>query len=228
MTISVTVSDSPVSVSVAGTGEVNVSASSAGSFQVGVGPDATVGRAIALYDVSEDIDALSFSSGNVYLDSTYIGSFRSAINAAPAAHAHSSGDVYVPDMGLPIVTTDVDIDGVVGSIDNALQSLKWPVLVTYTQITSDRNNYDISQADGGFARIYSDAARSITGFAEYLPVSPIRLFNAGSYSITLKHQSSSSTAGSRIICPSGVDYVLVSNASVVAYYDTYAGRWRVG
>ena len=48
-----------------------------------------------------------------------------------------------------------------------------------------------------------------------------------SYNLTLKHESTSSTAANRIYCPAGWDHTLQVNQSVILIYDGTSSRWRV-
>lgn len=51
--------------------------------------------------------------------------------------------------------------------------------------------------------------------------------NVGSFTITLKHASSSSLAANRIVGPGNSDYALLSGATVELARDTVSALWRV-
>lgn len=53
------------------------------------------------------------------------------------------------------------------------------------------------------------------------------LFNTGAKTITLLHQSASSTAANRIIIAGGQDLLLEPDDSASIYYDSTTSRWRV-
>jgi hypothetical protein len=53
------------------------------------------------------------------------------------------------------------------------------------------------------------------------------LINVGSNAITLKHQSTSSTAANRIIVPWASDYILDPSYAAVLVYDATTSRWRI-
>jgi hypothetical protein len=53
------------------------------------------------------------------------------------------------------------------------------------------------------------------------------LVNVGSFTITLAHQSASSTAANRFLVSFGADYLLAANAAAVAIYDDTTDRWRI-
>lgn len=99
------------------------------------------------------------------------------------------------------------------------------VVVSPSQITADQNDY--SPGTGDIFRLDSSAAKNITGIVAGGAGQAILLINIGSYAITLKHQSTSSTAGNRIIVPWAGDYVLdASGGAAVLVYDSTTSRWR--
>jgi hypothetical protein len=53
------------------------------------------------------------------------------------------------------------------------------------------------------------------------------LTNVGSFAITLKHQSASSTAANRILVPWGGDAIITADSAAVLTYDATTARWRV-
>lgn len=98
--------------------------------------------------------------------------------------------------------------------------------VTPSQITSNQNNYNPSA--GGVYRISSDSARDITGWtAAAIDGTTIEVRNVGSFDVTLKNQSSSSTAANRFICDGGIDLVIGANQGAQLRYDATTARWRV-
>lgn len=98
--------------------------------------------------------------------------------------------------------------------------------LTTAQITSNQNNWYPGGADySDVIRTYSDAARDITGFGFPTQGKTFLLVNTGSYSITLKNESASSTAANRLAI--NADFELKSGASVLFHYDGDASRWRM-
>ena len=100
-----------------------------------------------------------------------------------------------------------------------------PTVASPSQITSNQNDYAGATAD--INRLSSDAARDITGFSGGADGKTILLVNVGSNTITLKHQSTSSTAANRIIVPWAADYILAADGAAVLVYDNTTSRWRV-
>lgn len=100
-----------------------------------------------------------------------------------------------------------------------------PTVTSPSQITSSQNDYAGATAD--INRITSDAARDITGIAAGTDGQAILLINVGSFTITLKHQSASSTAANRIIVPWAGDYAIPASGSATLVYDNTTARWRV-
>lgn len=98
---------------------------------------------------------------------------------------------------------------------------------TPAQITSDQNNYNPSSvvcSTSTTLLINSDAARSITGIAGGAAGCDLFLVNNGSFTISLKDASASSTAGNRFDL--GGDFSLLSKSAAHLKYDANASRWR--
>jgi hypothetical protein len=100
-----------------------------------------------------------------------------------------------------------------------------PTVASPSQITANQNDYAGATAD--INRLSSDAARDITGFSGGADGKTLVLVNVGSNTITLKHQSTSSTAANRIIVPWAADYILAADGAAVLVYDNTTSRWRV-
>lgn len=95
------------------------------------------------------------------------------------------------------------------------------------QITSNQNDYNPSSvvcATSSTLLINSDAARDITGIAGGVAGCDLFLFNNGSFTITLKDGSASSTAANRFDL--GADFALASKAAAHLKYDGGSSRWR--
>ncbi|MCC6775631.1 MAG: hypothetical protein IT537_03185 [Hyphomicrobiales bacterium] len=94
------------------------------------------------------------------------------------------------------------------------------------QITSNQNNYALSGICSGYSTylINADAARDITGLAGGTTGCTLNLVNNGSFSITLKDQSGSSTAANQF--KFGADFALSPNGTINLIYDGTASRWR--
>jgi hypothetical protein len=98
---------------------------------------------------------------------------------------------------------------------------------TPAQITADQNDYNPSSvvcSSSSTLIINSDAARNITGIAGGVAGCDLFLFNNGSFGITLKDGSASSSAANRLDL--GADFVLASKAAAHLKYDGSASRWR--
>lgn len=100
-----------------------------------------------------------------------------------------------------------------------------------SQITSDQNNYDPAGLSSA-SRVYltSDAARDITGIAGQSDGRLLWLVNSGSFAITLKNVSGSSSSGNQIAGANGADVILrPTNGNVLLHYSTQSGTgfWYV-
>lgn len=92
--------------------------------------------------------------------------------------------------------------------------------------TVDQNDYSV----GNYTEVQIDASDSIdiTGLASGYAGRVLWLHNIdGAFTITLKHQSGSSSAANRILTSSGQDYILEPGCDVWLYYDDTESRWRV-
>jgi hypothetical protein len=100
------------------------------------------------------------------------------------------------------------------------------VFVTLSSLTADQNDWSIGTGD--VFRVAGTAARNITGIAEGTSGQAILLINVGSFALTLKHQSASSTAANRFTVPWAGDYILpASGGKAVLFYDSTTVTWRV-
>lgn len=100
-------------------------------------------------------------------------------------------------------------------------------VVSPATITSNQNDYAaINGARWG--RIASSAAFQITGFSGGASGMRRLVTNVGAYNITIVHESSSSSAANRVLCPgSNFGFVLNANDSCEMIYDGTSSRWRV-
>jgi hypothetical protein len=100
------------------------------------------------------------------------------------------------------------------------------VIVTPTSLTADTNDWSIGTGD--VFRAAGTAARNITGIAAGTSGLAILLINVGSFALTLKHQSASSTAANRFTVPWAGDCILAaSGGNAVLVYDSTSSTWRV-
>jgi len=103
--------------------------------------------------------------------------------------------------------------------------------VTYSQITSNQNNYSLVDGNETVARLTTDASRDITGFTVDGATASdgfwAYLLNVGANNIVLKHQSTSSDAANRIISSTGADIILSTDQMAEMWYDVTTGRWRL-
>lgn len=97
---------------------------------------------------------------------------------------------------------------------------------TPTQLTADQNNYVIGNYD--LLRLSSSTSVSITGLSGGIKGRFLRIFNVGSYPITLAHQSVSSTASNRFKFSNGRDSVVPPGSNTIIYYDSTEERWIGG
>lgn len=107
-----------------------------------------------------------------------------------------------------------------GSIENDSSILK----VVLAQFAANQDNLVTGAYD--IVEISSDAARNLTGIVAPSAAAVRILYNRGSYTITLKHNATS-TAANRFTCPGAADFSLTAGAWVPMLYDTVSARWIV-
>lgn len=99
-------------------------------------------------------------------------------------------------------------------------------ILTVAQITADEDDYSpTGLATRNTVRLSSDAARNITGLAGGADGRLLLFHNAGSYPITFKDESASSTAANRFALADG-DLVVQPDGMVLLQYDLASTRWR--
>lgn len=98
------------------------------------------------------------------------------------------------------------------------------------QIVANTDDWDLETMLGApysNVRIDSDAAWDLTGIVAMVGDGMmLRLTNVGSFNITIKHESASSSAVNRFLNNGSVDLVLAPTDSVLYIYDSTNQRWR--
>jgi hypothetical protein len=106
-------------------------------------------------------------------------------------------------------------------------ALSFSGINTPTQLAANTDDWAITDfATGFFFRISSDAGRNLTGIAGGSGGRVIALSNQGAFTITLKHNQTS-TAGNRFLLPGATDFLLTTFKTCLAYYDSTAAAWCV-
>lgn len=95
---------------------------------------------------------------------------------------------------------------------------------TFSQFSTSQDN--LALGSGGIIRISSALAVNITGLVATSDGDARLLVNTGAFTITLKHDSTSSTAANRILGANSKDVLVPPGGSVSVVYDGTAGRWR--
>lgn len=98
--------------------------------------------------------------------------------------------------------------------------------ISPSQITSDQNDYaPTGFSTAGVLRLSTDASRNLTGLAGGSDGRVILIHNVGGFSLVLKDENASSTAGNRFALNS--DVTLNTDQSTMLQYDSTSSRWRV-
>lgn len=120
-----------------------------------------------------------------------------------------------------------------GTVGNLITSLSFtnqgPLYLTGvdspSQITSNKNDYNLGGASACTFRLSSDASRNITGISNGAGSGFILiLHNVGSQNIVLKDEDSGSTAAYRFALNG--DLTLAGDESCILRYDGTSSRWR--
>lgn len=138
-------------------------------------------------------------------------------NTSDAAKNEATATLSNKTLASPIVTGVMDVQG----------ARKDSTQTAPSQITAQQDNYNPSSAVCSTTTtlvVNSDAARDLTGIAGAVQGCDLFLFNNGSFPITLKDSSSSSSAANRF--DFGADFVLASKSSAHLKYDGVTSRWR--
>jgi hypothetical protein len=115
-----------------------------------------------------------------------------------------------------------------GTTDLTLPTSGYGETITPAAMSASVNDY----APTGFATAAvirvsaSSAGLSITGLDAGAQPRPV-LVNAGSQTVSLPHQSGSSSAANRFICPGAAAYSLLPGATVELVRDPTSDRWRI-
>lgn len=95
-------------------------------------------------------------------------------------------------------------------------------------LTASQNNWAPGATGVRNIRLSANAGLSITGLSAGQTTGRlIRLFNIGSNAITIAHESGSSSAANRFLCPGSSNFSLAANAAVDLWYDGASSRWRL-
>lgn len=103
--------------------------------------------------------------------------------------------------------------------------------ISDTLLAGDNNdvaptNWDVAS----ILRLDSPAAAGVTGFSAAISGDVLikKIYNVGTFNITIRNQNVGSTAANRIIIPGGSDLVMEPNDVVDIFYDLTSLRWRIG
>jgi hypothetical protein len=110
----------------------------------------------------------------------------------------------------------------------------WITSNTPSAFTADQNNLALTAS--GFQRLSGTAARNITGIAppsgSHVDGRMIRIYNVGTFNLTLKHNNANSTAANRFWNVQAIDIIVGANDYAELIYDgtnngSGAAGWRV-
>jgi hypothetical protein len=121
-----------------------------------------------------------------------------------------------------------------GSVHTAKVELAGPEtivgggVISAAQLTADTNDWNPSGlSTARIVRFTTDARRTITGLTATTAGHYVTLSNVGLNTAVFAHNSGSSSAANRIICPNEHICTLHAGDSLDAWYDTTASLWRI-
>jgi len=100
--------------------------------------------------------------------------------------------------------------------------------ITPDTIATSQNNYNPTGFSNSIEmRLIGSAAVNLTGLQGGSDGRLLITTNVSAFNITFKHQSASSEAANRFICPSGGDAILRPGYTFILKYDDFSDRWRI-
>jgi len=101
-------------------------------------------------------------------------------------------------------------------------------IISPSSIGANQNNYSpTSWSTADIVRLTGSGNFDVTGFDATATTARKLLWNVDTVdTFTLKHESASSTAANRIVCPYDLDMKLSPDGAIVIHYDATTARWR--
>jgi hypothetical protein len=111
---------------------------------------------------------------------------------------------------------------------NATSGAPSYTIISPASIGANQNNYSpASWSTADIVRLTGSGNYDITGFDATATTVRKLLWNVDTAdTFTLKHESGSSTAANRIVCPYDLDMKLSPDGAIVIHYDATTARWR--
>lgn len=101
-------------------------------------------------------------------------------------------------------------------------------IVSPSSVATDRNDWNATGFPAArVIRATASAPINVSGIVPTFDNRRLLLINVGSNNLTLTHESASSAAANRFLCPASTAVVLTPNASVELFYDATLTRWFI-
>lgn len=193
----------------------------------------TVGGTFFAYDGSAWVTVsggagLTSLNGQTGTTQTFaIGTSGTDVSFASAANVHT---LNIPDasaLNRGLVTTGTQLFAGAKTFGDGLTIIGDYARPMGTDFATTGVQNDVDLGTGSFFRYTGVSEATITGFAGGVDGQMVRITNASSSNLTIRHQNTSSVAANRIIIETGLDAVIPPNSTFDMQYDSGASRWRV-
>lgn len=123
------------------------------------------------------------------------------------------------------VISKASFNSLINAVDDALKGLP---IISPTPLGANTNNWNpTSLSTARTIRISATAAFDLTGIVAQAASTLITLWNRGSFTITMKHASGSSSAANIFYCPGAADFSLTIGRACDIWYDGTSGLWAL-
>lgn len=112
-----------------------------------------------------------------------------------------------------------------GVIGSQYTAFAFGSILSPSALSANTDNWSPGLSTKNYLRVSSTLDINLTGIADVSSGRFVLVHNIGSYNITLKKESASSTAANRFAAPS--DLRLPPNGVAIIHYDSTSARWRI-
>lgn len=195
---------------------------------LGVGSDGGLYAALGRVGVLEFEDPSTGATvPDAYIQGYLVKGISPVLELGVGAVTLSLSEFEITASGNVSVGGNVSVVGTVSASQFNISSAIYADAVNAVVIGNTNNWAPTNWSIRSMFRVTPSAAWTLTG-AGAVNSSRRTIFNvSSSNTLTLAHESASSIAANRFICPGNTDYVIQPNSAVDIWYDPTSQRWRV-